>query len=136
MENVTVHESARLGTRRAESDTAHPQSSTQLGSDPAATATPSTAQPGAALADGLPGTTDTTLSQYVASPPRPTEARPEVALQNADLQTELAELRTKNDRESNLHTHFRKQFDEEIEIREELQLQLEEAKTTAAAEAA
>ena len=63
MENVAVRESARLRTRRTESDTAHPQSSTQPGSDPAATATPSTAQPGAALADGLPGTTDTTPSE-------------------------------------------------------------------------
>ena len=63
MENVTVRESARLRARRAESGTAHPQSSTQPGSDPAATATPSTAQSGAALADGLPGTTDTTPSQ-------------------------------------------------------------------------
>ena len=62
-------------------------------------------------------------------------ARPEVAMQNADLQTELAELRTKYNRESNLHTRFRKQFDEEIEICEELQLQLEDAKTTATAEA-
>ena len=35
-------------------------------------------------------------------------AHPDVAPQNADLQTELAELRTKYDRESNLHTHFRK----------------------------
>ena len=136
MENVTVRESACLYARRAESGTAHPQSSTQPGSDPAATATPSTAQPGAALADGLPGTTDITPSHYVAAPPRPTEARPEIALQNADLQTELAELRTKYDHESNLHTRFRKLFDEEIEIREELQLQLEDAKTTAAAEAA
>ena len=63
MENVTVRESARLRACRAESGTAHPQSSTQPGSDPAATATPSTAQPGAALADGLPGTTDITPSQ-------------------------------------------------------------------------
>ena len=66
MENVTVSESARLRARCAESGTAHPQSSTQPGSDPAATATPSTAQSGAALADGLPGTTDTTPSQVAA----------------------------------------------------------------------
>ena len=136
MENVTVRESARLHACRAESDTVHPQSSTQPGSNPAATATPFTAQPGAALADGLPGTTDTMPSHYVASPPRPTEARPEVALQNADLQTELAKLQTKYDRESNLHNCFRKQFDEEIEIHEEPQLQLEDAKTTDVAEAA
>ena len=136
MENVTVRESARLRARRAESGTAHPQSSTQPGSDPAAIAIPSTAQPGAALADGLPGTTDITPSHYVASPPGPTEARPDIALQNADLQTELAELRTKYNHKLNLHTRFRKQFDEEIEIREELQLQLEDAKTTTAAEAA
>ena len=67
IENVTVRESARLRARRAESGAAHPQSSTQPGPGPAATATPSTAQPGAALADGLPGTTDTTPSHLSAS---------------------------------------------------------------------
>ena len=122
MENVTVCESAHLYAHSTKLGTAHPQTSTQPGSDPAATAIPSTAQPGAALADGLPGTTDMTPSHYVASPLRPTEARPEMALQNADLQTELAELRTKYNHESNLLTRFRKKFDEEIEIREELQL--------------
>ena len=210
MENVTVRESARLRARHTELGTAHPQSSTQPGSDPAATTTPPTVQPGSALADGLPGTPSTSPSHYVASPPCPTEAcptelnhrlkptvtdgrlesgddvseqylvrismntlaelgalaaefpatldpaaksqlercqealrrfgqtritRPDVASPNADLQTELAKLRTKYNRESNLHTRFRKQFDEEIEIRGELQLQLEDAKTSAVAEA-
>ena len=208
MENVTIRKSAHLHTRRAELGAAHPQSSTQPGSDPAATAMPSTVQSGTALADGLPGTTNIMPSHYVASPPhptlaRPTElnpklkpavtdgqlgagddiseqylvriltnalaklgalaikflvtlnpatkaplercqealrhfgqihiARPDLAPQNADLQTELAELRTKYDRESNLHTRFRKQFDQEIEICEKLQLQLEDDKTTAVA---
>ena len=68
MENVTVRESARLRARRAESGTAHPQSSTQPGSDPAATATPPTVQPGSALADGLPGILSTSPSQLPLSP--------------------------------------------------------------------
>ena len=62
-------------------------------------------------------------------------ALPDVAPPNTDLQTEYAELRAKYDREPNLHTQFCKHFDEEIEIRKGLQLQLEDAKTTAAAEA-
>ena len=68
MENVTVRESARLRARRAESSTAHSQPSAQPGSDPAATATPSTAQPGTALADSLPGTIDATPSHGRSRP--------------------------------------------------------------------
>ena len=67
MENVTIRESARLRARRPELGAAHPQSSTQPGSDPAATVMPSTVQSGTALADGLPGTTDTTPSQMRGS---------------------------------------------------------------------